>query len=1272
MSTPHPGPRLYLVRAASALTALLGAAVLLGWALDRPALRSGLPGAVGMKANTALGLIAVALALLLLTRRRGAGWLADALAAFVTLLGLATLAQYAFGWHLGIDEWLVRDADAAFNQIKGRMSPYSAVAFVALGAATMALPRPRAAVLVWTLAALAGAIGLMSAIGSLWNAAEIVTDRVAPPVAPSTAFGFMLLALAQGLLASAAPQAPARSRIEKLVLGAFAPMALLVLVSGGFTYGAVAGLATAAERVAHTQEVRAELGRLYGAVNDAEAAQTRHVLLGEAAPGREFQAHAAQAQHLAEVLRGLIADNPVQAAAQARLAGLVQARIAALEAIGQVLQTQGEAAARQAVLADARGGLTAQIRELADRMDETELALLRARLASSEGQRQTTLLGLLATLVATATLLALLWRSVRQEVAARGQAEQALQQLNAGLEQRVAERTEALSFQQDFLRRVIDLNRSFIFAKDRQGRFVLANQALADALGTTVDQLIGQTEQAFSPHAAQLQQFRNADLQVIDSGQDLVVGEEQMTDAAGHQRWLFTVKRPMRAPDGGDTIVLGVATDITERKAAEDAVRALAADLERRVLARTRELHDSNQQLEQARLASEAASRAKSAFLANMSHEIRTPMNAIIGLTHLMLREAYEPVLRERLGKVGDAAQHLLQVINDILDMSKIEAGKLSLSETEFSLDTLLMGAMEMVSTRARDKGLELILDSDSLPDRLVGDPTRLSQMLINLLGNAVKFTERGWVRLRGEVLQEGGAQLLVRFEVQDTGPGIPLAQQAELFKAFEQADASIAQRHGGTGLGLALSRQLALAMGGDAGVVSAPGQGSRFWVSAWLTRGRADGSVPATPASMAGLRALLVDDLPEALSVIGARLQGMGLEVDALGSGLAAVHQVTAELAAGRSYDVMLIDWRMEPLDGIETLLRLRELLGRQVPPSILVTASDDGLLAQRAARAGFDAVMLKPITASALMDQLANLLRRPAVLRPVVATEVADAEARLRAAHAGQRVLLAEDNPINREVAEALLRSAGLEVDTALDGRQAVEMASSGRYDLVLMDMQMPVMGGLEAARALRGRPGRRLPIIAMTANAFADDRQACLDAGMDDHVAKPVDPALMYATLLRWLPLRADAQDSAAAPLSETAQGAGLQPLPPPAPLRERLAAVEGLDLELALASVAGQMPGLLRVLRRFAGTYRAGLPELLQPPEPARWQGLCHSLRGALGVVGALPLVHQAAALEQALADPARQPGELAALGRSLNDALVALAQRLAAQLSDEPA
>ncbi|MCK9689194.1 PAS domain-containing protein [Scleromatobacter humisilvae] len=674
------------------------------------------------------------------------------------------------------------------------------------------------------------------------------------------------------------------------------------------------------------------------------------------------------------------------------------------------------------------------------------------------------------------------------------------------LEREVALRTAelqaanaALADSARFSREVTDAIPGLVTYWDRDLRCRFANRSYLENFHRSADQVIGHTRAEIFGKAHEAAVIDRLQLALDGKRQVFEFQPDLGLDGGGVYQVHYV---PANAPSGEVHGVYMMAFDISALKRAEA------------------ELTRTNEALARSRDEAETANRAKSAFVANMSHEIRTPLNGILGLAYLLARDPRDALQRERLGKIGDAGQHLLQIINDVLDISKIEAGKLTLEEADFSLDTLLSTACDMVGERAQAKGLELVVDTDHLPQRLRGDPTRLSQMVINLLSNAVKFTQSGWVKLKGDLLDDHAGRVHVRFDVQDTGPGIPAERQAELFNAFQQGDNTTTRRFGGTGLGLSLTRNLAAAMGGEVGVVSAPGQGSTFWFTAWLAHAAREDEA-ATLAPMKAMRILLVDDLPEAAAVLANYLATMGMQVDTHASGEAAVQRVAAEMAQGRPYDLMLVDSSTRCADDSPTLVRLHALMGDGMPPCVLLCSSPEGLSGDRAFGIKVDAVLDKPVTASALHDVVARVLYRQGGARAGSAIVRDASEDLVRERHGGQSVLLAEDNIINRLIARELLTNAGLVVEQAENGAIALELAAQQTWDLILMDMQMPVMDGLVAARAIRERGDTAVPIIAMTANAFVEDRAACLEAGMNDHVAKPVNPAALYAILMRWLP-------------------------------------------------------------------------------------------------------------------------------------------------------
>jgi len=532
------------------------------------------------------------------------------------------------------------------------------------------------------------------------------------------------------------------------------------------------------------------------------------------------------------------------------------------------------------------------------------------------------------------------------------------------------------------------------------------------------------------------------------------------------------------------------------------------------------ELHKAQIELVRLRDEAIAANAAKSAFLANMSHEIRTPMNAILGFTHMLRRENPTEAQSVKLQKISASAEHLLELINDILDISKIEAGKVELELIDFDVDQMIHQASSIIALRAQSKNVDLIVDVAGLPKRLKGDPTRISQCLINLLGNAVKFTDQGHITLRARVLgnKEGG--YLVKFEVADTGIGISQEGIARLFQTFSQADSATTRNFGGTGLGLAITKRLVELMHGEVGVESTPGNGSLFWFTARLQETAAE-QIQNNDNTLAGLRALVVDDLPITQMTHSQLLRRMGMRPVAVQSGKEAINAISASCENGDLYSVVLMDLKMPEMDGLETFKAMQGLTKCSPPVCILVTASSEPEVAQSALDAGFDAVLIKPISFDHLKETLSTHLTSCEAL-PVLPPEfLNDPEKILKTEYPGTRVLLAEDEPINQEIAREMLKDAGCLVTTVENGQAACEQAiRTGMFDLVLMDMQMPLMDGIEATREIRKQiTERELPIVAMTANAFTEDRANCLAAGMNDFISKPVDPETFYSTVLKW---------------------------------------------------------------------------------------------------------------------------------------------------------
>ncbi|GLK91855.1 response regulator [Pseudomonas turukhanskensis] len=760
-----------------------------------------------------------------------------------------------------------------------------------------------------------------------------------------------------------------------------------------------------------------------------------------------------------------------------------------------------------------------------------------------------------------------------------------------------------------------------IWFKDIQGRYLGINQACAELFGHNSEQVLGKRDHELLNLEWAAKREEHDYTAITRDGTYESEGKVRYPD--GHWVVFDTLRTIFRDDRGVPLGLVGVSRDITARKQAEAA------------MADAKEL-------------AEEAARLKSDFLANMSHEIRTPMNAIIGMAHLAQKTELQPRQRDYVDKIQQASQHLLGVINDILDFSKIEAGKLGIEHIDFNLQQVLENVANLIGEKVAGKHLELVFNLDpKLPLQLVGDPLRIGQILINYANNAVKFTERGEIELLIRAEQQNAEQVQVYFAVRDTGIGISHEQLERLFESFQQADSSTTRKYGGTGLGLAICKRLAEAMGGRVGVQSQAGRGSLFWCRLPLGISTERQQVLQAQPSLRGRKVLVVDDNDSARRVLHDMLVGMSFRVETAISGAAALRQV--QLAdQGRPFDLVLLDWQMPEMDGIETARQLQDLALQAQPRLLMVTAHGREEVLHEARQAGVDDVLLKPLNASVLLDAVVSTLashngEAAAAPRAALATGLPNL--------AGKRVLLVEDNELNREVACGLLEESGLQIEQAEHGGEAVEILlarGGGYFDLVLMDMQMPVLDGIAATRRLRAEHQfAQLPIIAMTANAMPADRERCLEAGMDDHLGKPLDPDQLWRTLAHWLRVDAPAES----PVTNE----------PPA------WALPGVDLASGLRRVLGKPELYQRLLLKFAASqknFTAQLRLALNQGEGEAAERLAHSLKGLAGNLGAVDLQTQVALLENALKDH-HAGDELAPLIRDVNQSLDSLVQAIEA-------
>ncbi|MDQ6975166.1 MAG: response regulator [Mariprofundaceae bacterium] len=757
----------------------------------------------------------------------------------------------------------------------------------------------------------------------------------------------------------------------------------------------------------------------------------------------------------------------------------------------------------------------------------------------------------------------------------------------------IKERKRELVFQ----RAALD-EHAIVTTIDAAGFIIEVNDQYCEVSGYSSDELIGKNHHPFLSDAHPASFYENI-WRIISRGK-VWRGEVNSKAKDGHYYWVATSIVPFIDAHGKPFKYIGVHTDITTRKEAEETMR------------KAREL-------------AEESTRAKSDFLSMMSHEIRTPMNAIIGMTHLALQTQLTPKQQDYLNKTEISARSLLLLINDILDFSKIEAGKLEMESIPFDLEKVLDDLLTIIDFKAQEKGLEIYFSiAPDVPLALMGDPLRLGQILLNLASNAIKFTERGeiTVKISLESIMES-QQPLLRFEVQDTGIGMSKEQQALLFQSFNQVDASITRKYGGTGLGLTISKRLVAMMNGDIHVESTPNIGSSFIFTARFCLSEEKKQVlPNTLEKLSGMRVLVVDDSETSLIIMRQYLELYKFHVDTARSGAETIKKLAQNTTP---YDMIFMDWSMpgddgQGINGVETIQQIRkDSSNKTMPAIIMVTAHARDEVLEQGKGISLDGFITKPINQSMLMDAVINTLGGDT--GDEIHGRITNKNNIGENIFHGARILIAEDNAINQQIAKEILEQAGCVVTIANNGREATTQVSAQSFDAVLMDLQMPEMDGYTATRLIRKDFSYdELPIIAMTAHAMKEEKDKCLAAGMNGHTSKPIDIHALFEELQKWIKTGENSVQKGNNTNKVSKQDTMI------------------VDTEACLLTLGGNTMLLERILRTFYQQFHGAMQQLnqmLANNDFKEAEQLMHEIKGTSGNISAMPLYHAATSLDDAL-------------------------------------